>query len=146
MKEEDIDKIKTEKRKVETSDNLKNFYTVQINYRSSDGTLYEGSVTFKRRTILDISETARIQSFLNGDGKVSPVIDQLNEMIAYLKVAVVSAPAWFKMDEIYDVGLIGELYSKGQEWENSFFRVKGGDKSPQEDSKEESEQLSGATS
>jgi len=111
-------------------DNLRKTFT--IHYRSEmDGKTYEGQFTVKKLSIRDLGQIGTIRSQLNGgmhydENNPGVGIDEqthmTNNMIAHLEVALLQQPTWFDLDEIYDLGLVGEVFKHIAEFENSFFR------------------------
>lgn len=106
-----------------------------FSYKSEvDGETYEGQFTVKKLSVKDIAQIGVRKSQLNGgyyfDKKnpgtgVPEESDLINEMISYLDIAILQAPIWFDLNNIYDAGLLGSLYGKAAENENNFFRSRG---------------------
>ena len=122
-----------------------------------DGKRYHGQFTVKKLSIKDIGQIGVRKTQLNGGfhhdpttpgSGVPPQTDWLNQMIAYLEIALVQMPFWFDLDQIYDPDLLGEIFKNATEYENNFFRTdRGQDVAPgssKDDSSGESEE-SGST-
>lgn len=96
-----------------------------------DGNTYEGQFTVKKLSIKDIGAIGVRKTQLNGGyhydderpgAGVPQEIDMINQMISYLEVAVIQAPMWFDLDQIYDGSILGSIFQQASEFENSFFR------------------------
>jgi hypothetical protein len=108
--------------------------TIHIEYTSYvNDKPYIGDFVVKKLTIRDISALGVRKAQLNGGmhyseshhGQgVDEATDEINGMIAHLELAIVSAPAWWKMDEIPDTDLLVTLYREVLDFENSFLRRK----------------------
>jgi hypothetical protein len=98
-----------------------------------DNTNYRGQFTVKRLSMMDRSKVSVRKSQLNGgmfavkddDGKptgqgIDPDTDWLNYMIAYLEIALIQKPEWFKFTEITDSSLVFKVFEEGMKFENSF--------------------------
>lgn len=103
-------------------------YTSYVNDKS-----YIGDFVVKKLTIRDISALGVRKAQLNGGmhysdshhGQgVDEATDEINGMIAHLELAIVTAPGWWKMDEIPDTDLLVTLYKEVLDFENSFLRRK----------------------
>ena len=101
---------------------------------------FQGAFTAKKLSIRDISQLGVRKTQLNqglhydpkapGQG-VDYVTDELNAMIAHLELAIVSAPAWWNLEEMTDLSILSEVYQEVISFENSFHgggqgRVDGG--------------------
>ena len=114
--------------------------TFLFKYSSSlDGQVYEGQFTCRKLSIRDLAQMGVRKVQLNGgyhfDDKnpgcgIEEHIDGMNSMIAHLEIALVQAPHWFRLDDVYDPQLLTEVYMKVVEFENSFFRRTGGQVQP----------------
>lgn len=106
--------------------------TFSIHYKSTmDGKVYEGQFTTKKMSIKDMGQIGVRKSQLNGGyhyDEENPGVgidaetNATNNMIAHFEVCLIQSPTWFNLDEIYDVGLLGEIFKNIAEYENSFFR------------------------
>lgn len=129
--------------------------TFDIDYRSEiNDEIYVGQFTIRKLSIKDHGRLGTRRSQLNGgmyydEENPGVGIDEethmTNNMVAHFEVAIVQAPTWWNLDEIYDPGLLTEVFKHIVEFENSFFRSKGARKdnddgrSSQADSNGESE-------
>jgi len=114
--------------------------TFNFRYESMvDGQVYEGTFTCRKLSVRDLAQMGVRKVQLNGgyhyDEKnpgcgIEEHIDGMNAVIAHLEVALVQAPFWFKLDDVYDPQLLHEVYQKVVEFENSFFRRPGGQVQP----------------
>jgi hypothetical protein len=108
--------------------------TFDIDYRSEmDGEAYVGQFTVKKLSIRDLGRLGTRRSQLNGgmyydEENPGVGIDEqthmTNNMIAHLEISVIQAPTWWDLEEIYDIGLLSEVFKHIAEFENSFFRLK----------------------
>jgi len=106
--------------------------TFMVKYKSSmDGEVYEGQFTVKKLSIRDMGAVGTKRSQLNGglhydeDNPgvgIDAATNATNNMIAHFEVALVQEPTWFNLDEIYDIGLLSEIFRHIADFENSFFR------------------------
>jgi len=97
-----------------------------------DGQRYQGQFTVRKLSVKDIAKIGVRTTQLNGGFHHDPEnpgsgipaeTNFINQMIAYLEVAVLQAPHWFNLEEIYDADLLGEIFQKAAEFENNFFRT-----------------------
>lgn len=106
--------------------------TFDVRHRSEmDGQVYEGQFTVKKMSIKDFGFLGTRRSQLNGgmyfdEDNPGVGIDEsthmTNNMIAHLEIVILQAPSWWDLDEIYDTGLIGEVFKHVINFESSFFR------------------------
>jgi len=106
-----------------------------ISFRSElDGQLYEGQFTTKKLSIKDLAAIGVRKVQLNGGYYydedrpgvgVDPQTDWMNSMISHLEIALIQAPMWFNVKEMIDGKLLGAVFEKVMEFENSFFRSSG---------------------
>jgi hypothetical protein len=106
--------------------------TFSIVYTSKmDGQVYDGQFTTKKLSIRGMGQVGVRKSQLNGGYFFDPMnpgsgidetTDATNNMIAHFEVCLLQSPDWFNLDEVYDIGLLGEIYKHIIEFENSFFR------------------------
>lgn len=116
---------------------LKKQHTFYIRHESRiDGQVYEGQFTCKKLTIKDLSRVGVRKVQLNGgyhfDSKkpgigIDEDTDAMNSMIAHLEQALIQAPIWFNLEEVYEGELLGKIYKEVVQFENSFFRRKPGE-------------------
>ena len=115
--------------------NTKNQNTFPIRHTDESGEVREGQFTVKRLSVRDRSQVGMRKSQLAGgmycvrDDDGNPTgqgldedTDYLNAMIAHLEVSLVQRPGWFNLEELADLDLVREVYSKVWEFESSFFR------------------------
>ena len=101
-----------------------------IDYVSEmDGQRYEGKFTCKKLSIRDMGRMQVRKIELNGGyhydeknpGKgIDEMSDLTNMMISHLEVGLIQSPVWFNLEELYDVGLISEVFKRVAEFETSF--------------------------
>jgi hypothetical protein len=106
--------------------------TFTINYQSElDGHVYEGQFTTKKMSIKDMGRLGVVKSQLNGgyyfneDNPgvgIDETTDATNNMLAHFEICLLQKPSWWNLDEIYDLGILGAVYRKIVDFENSFFR------------------------
>lgn len=92
---------------------------------------YQGTFTIKKLTIRDLAALGVRKAQLNGGmhydqnnpGRgVDEQTDDFNNMIAHLELSVKSSPAWWDLDKIVDVNLLGKVFKEVLDFENSFLR------------------------
>jgi hypothetical protein len=100
---------------------------------SMDGKVYEGQFTTKKLSVKDLALIGVKKTQLNGGyhfdesnpgAGVNAETDWINTMLAHLEISVIQAPMWFNFETIYDAELLGEVFKRVSEFENSFFRPK----------------------
>lgn len=106
--------------------------TIHIDYKSYVNDYhYIGDFVAKKLTIRDLSALGVRKAQLNGGmhysdsnpGQgVDAFTDETNGMIAHLELAIVTAPPWWKLDEILDTDLLMKVYKEVLDFENSFLR------------------------
>jgi hypothetical protein len=97
--------------------------TIFIEVKSElDGRVYNGNFTFRRLSIGQIAQMGVEVARLNGGLKVDENTDFLNTMLATFRFAVVSAPDWWKPEEMFDTNAVATVYNKYLEFESSFRR------------------------
>lgn len=111
--------------------------TFSIDYNSAqDGMRYKGTFTIKKLSIRDIAALGVRKAQLNGGmyynesvpGRgVDEQTDDFNNMIAHLELSIKDAPAWWNLDQITDVELLGLVFKEVIGFENSFLRRKSAD-------------------
>lgn len=96
---------------------------------TTDGVDLEGQFTCRRLSIKQLAAVSVRKSQLNGGfyfdeenpGKgIDENTDWTNHMMAHLEFALIQAPHWFNIDEIYDVSLLLKIYGEVAKFENSF--------------------------
>lgn len=107
-------------------------HTFTINHTSVvDDKTYTGTFTCKKLTIQDTARLGVRTAQLNGgmhfdDDRpgygVDSQTDSLNQMIAHLEIALLNKPAWFNLDEIIDLDLLGLVYKEVASFEAKFRR------------------------
>jgi hypothetical protein len=111
---------------------LKLQHTFSINHNSVvDGNTYTGAFTCKKMTVQDTARLGVRTAQLNGgmhfdDNKpgygVDPQTDGLNHMIATLELTLINKPAWFDLETIIDMELLGAVYREVASFEAKFRR------------------------
>lgn len=106
--------------------------TVNIDFVSSvDDVRYQGNFTIKKLNIRDLAAVGVRKAQLNGGmyydsenpGRgVDEQTDSFNNMVAHLELAVKQAPAWWDLDKLSDMQLVGRVFKEVIEFENSFLR------------------------
>lgn len=121
---------------------IKKHHEFAVDYWSEqDQTTYTGQFTSKKLSIMDQSKISVRTSQLCGgmytvreeiDGKLMPTgkgiseeVEFQNRMIAYLEIALIQKPSWWKLEEITDEGLILEVWKGVMEGEKSFRGLSG---------------------
>ena len=117
-----------------------------------DGQTYSGQFTVRKLAIKDIAQIGVRKTQLNGGFHhdednpgtgIAVETDWINQMLAYMEIAVVQAPMWFNLNTIYDADILVSVFRKATEFENNFFRPirdqNGSPGSRQDDSSRESE-------
>jgi hypothetical protein len=107
------------------------------------GQLEEGQFTTKKLSIRDMAQVGVRKAQLAGgmhcvrDDSGNPTgqgideeTDYANHMIAHLETALIQKPIWFNLGEIWDLGLVKEVFSKVMTFENSFKSTYGGTAGP----------------
>lgn len=108
----------------------KTLHTFSIDYKSDlDDKRYIGDFTCRKLTIADLSALGVRKAQLNGGmhydvdnpGRgVDFDTDFLNNMLAHLEIVLVKTPAWWKLNEIADFGLVAAVHSEVDSFEASF--------------------------
>lgn len=108
--------------------------TFSVDYNSEqDGTRYKGSFTIKKLSIRDLAALGVRKAQLNGGmhfndsnpGRgVDEQTDDFNNMIAHLELSIKDAPAWWNLDQITDVELLGVVFKEVIGFEQSFLSRK----------------------
>ena len=125
---------------------IKKTKTFQIDYKSDmDDQEYSGQFTCRKMTVADVSKINIRKSQLCGgmycvkdeDGKptgqgIDEDTDFFNYMIAMLEAQLVQKPAWWKLDEIIDQGLVTAVFKEVSAFESSFRRRGDGGNTPDE--------------
>jgi len=100
-----------------------------------DGTRYQGSFTCKKLSIRDVATLGVRKAQLNGGmhyDSTSPghgvdaQTDDFNNMLSHLEISLKSCPAWWNLDTISDITLIGTIYKEVISFENSFLSGSAG--------------------
>jgi hypothetical protein len=105
-----------------------------ISYKSEvNGQMYEGRFTTKKLSILDYGrldvETVKLNGGFYFDPDkpgvgISEGTNNLNAMIAHLKIALIRCPIWWDLDNLYDFDLLSAVYEHVNEFEDKFFRAR----------------------
>jgi hypothetical protein len=99
---------------------LQNQKTVHLEKRGEDGRMYAGSFTFKRLTIAGVGKVGAEIARLNGGLPVDQTTEFINTMLAHFKFAIVAAPEWWNPNELYDLGIVKEVFEALMAHEQSF--------------------------
>lgn len=115
--------------------NPKHLHTFTIDYTSDEGERFQGTFSTKRLSVTDRAKIGVRRSQLSGgmvcvrneEGEptgqgIDEDTDLMNQMFAHCEVSIVQKPLWWNLDEIVDMGLVREVYSKVVEFEMKFFR------------------------
>lgn len=96
---------------------------VELDFTEFDDS-YKGKFVFHHPTLQDRMNIGIIKSqLLNGmEGKTDVVTDNIAFMTAVLSVVTDQAPAWFKINELYDYEVLNTVYETYNEWVNTFRR------------------------
>jgi hypothetical protein len=94
--------------------------TVTFELRGEDGKMYSGDFTFKRLTIAEVARVGAEIARLNGGNRVDQTTELINTMLAHFKYAIVSAPEWWNVDELYDLAVMRGVFELLWEHEQSF--------------------------
>lgn len=90
-----------------------------------DGEKTTGEFTSRYPTVIDSInidiEKSRILRGADPDTLYTSTL-QIAEMLAYCKYVLIKKPEWFNVEEIDDIDLLMEVYSKAREHELSFRR------------------------
>lgn len=107
-------------------------HTFTINHKSElDGKQYTGTFTCKKLSVQDTARLGVRLTQLNGgmhfdDDRPGYGVDAqtngLNHMIAVLEITLVNKPAWFDLDEIFDMELLSVVYQEVASFEAKFRR------------------------
>ena len=86
---------------------------------------YEGDFLYKRLNLRDQAEAAKMRCRLNGDlTTLDMEVQVLNEMLSWLRFGLTESPDWWKGcnygQDLYDVNIIQEIYSKVQTFEENW--------------------------
>lgn len=115
----------------------------QISTKGEDtGTQFEGSFTYKRPNIKARKDIVLYNQRLRaGEKELTAEFDSLFYMLAFLKYTLVDAPQWWKESndgqELYDMSPIVEIFTKTQEFEESWRKQVFGEEKPEVEVKEE---------
>jgi hypothetical protein len=99
---------------------LQNRKTSTFELRGEDGRMYSGDFTFKRLTIAEVAKVGAEIARLNGGNPVDKTTEFINMMLAHFKYAIVAAPAWWNVDELYDLAIMKGVFELLWEHEQSF--------------------------
>jgi hypothetical protein len=110
-------------------------HTFTINYTSGDGTNYRGQFVTKKLSIRDVAAMGVRKAQLNGGMHHDPSnpghgvdfnTDEFNQMMAHLEIAIVSAPPWWDLNNIFDVQVMAVVWEEVVKFETSFLeRTRG---------------------
>lgn len=96
-------------------------YPFYVSKRVSDDRVLDGTFVIKRLTFDEVGEVGVLKARLNQGLIVDNNTDFINWVIAYLKVAIVTAPTWWEDEETRFHGqLIRTVFEVALEWNNSF--------------------------
>lgn len=97
--------------------------TFHVDYVDPDtGQRSTGSITVRRLSVSAYAEAGVRRAQLNNGLQVDAVTGFVNEMRAYLSVAITQAPEWWDLDNCYDLALLRATYDYVTAWEGSFRR------------------------
>jgi len=105
---------------------LQNQRTVDFERRGEDGKMYSGAFTFKRLTIAGVGKVGAEIARLNGGLQVDQTTEFINTMLAHFKFGIVAAPEWWNPNELYDLGIVKEVFEALMAHEQSFRVAPGG--------------------
>lgn len=100
-----------------------------IKHRLPSGEEFEGQFTCRKLSIKQMAAVQVRKATLNGgfyfdENKPGQGVDEdtdwTNHMIAHLEIALIQAPMWFNLDEIYDLDLVLAVYAEVAKFENEF--------------------------
>ena len=116
-------------------------FTFDLNKKGSDTQkVYTGSFTYRRLSIGNQGKAGVLKAQLNGDlANVGQDVDQLHEMISWLRFGIVDYPEWWRESnfgiDLYDGNIVKEIYSLVSDFEKKWIeKVKLNDKSHSESS------------
>ena len=113
-------------------------HTFSIDYTSpEDGQRYAGSFTVKKLSIMDLSKMRMRTAQLSGgmhcvtvedaDGNdvatgqgIDSNTEFFNSMLAQLETSIVTAPPWWKLEDLSDVELVRSVYREVEKFEQTF--------------------------
>lgn len=113
-----------------TSKKLQTSFTIDVT-SSVDDVRYTGTFIAKKLTLRDLAALGVRKAQLNGGMHfanehpghgVDYETDELNGMIAHLELAIVDAPAWWKLDQMVDAEILMKVHKEVLDFENSFHR------------------------
>ena len=100
---------------------------VAIDYTTTEGNNYTGTVVFKRPTMQDYMKMGAIKSeYLRSSGVVDitlvdGTIKRMAQIMAVLSTIIVKCPEWLlDLNVIVEPDLLYHVHDKYEEWENSF--------------------------
>lgn len=100
-----------------------------IKHTLPTGEVLEGQFTSKKLSIKEMASVSVRKSQLNGGyyhdeenpGQgIDADTDWTHQMIAHLEHALIQAPVWFNMDDIWDVDLLIKVFGEVAKFENTF--------------------------
>lgn len=96
-------------------------HTVEIDLTEFDQS-YKGTFTFHHPTLVDRMNIGLMKAkMLEGlEGKVDVITDNIAHMTATLTYVIDDAPAWFKVNEIYDYQVLDTVFEVYNEWVGTF--------------------------
>lgn len=121
--------------KKQTVYNPKHVHQFDVDFTTEDGEHLRGTFSTKRLSVMDRTKIGVRKSQMSGgmycirDEEGNPTgqgidedTDMANAMFAHLEISLVQKPTWWNLDEIVDMGLVREVYTKVVEFEMKFFR------------------------
>lgn len=101
-----------------------------IDYTTSEGNHYKGTVVFKKPSAMDMMKLGGLKSeYLRRGGAtdlrlVDVPVRQLAQVMATLSVVLVKRPEWLAdVTEVSDLDILYHVYDKFDEWERQFRRT-----------------------
>lgn len=96
--------------------------TLVVDFTSASGRRYQGTVIFKRPTILERSRIGVLKAqYSQGMGNVDAYTDLLHTAMATLDVVCIQKPQWLNYETLYDDDVIFHIFVEYKKWE-AFFR------------------------
>ncbi len=109
-------------------------YTFSISVQGDETKrYYDGQFTYKRPTLHEKAEIAKMKTRLNGDLKtLSLDVQMFNEMSSTLFYCIKDAPDWWATTnngrDLYDLNVIQEIFTKSMDFEDEWSKKVWGEK------------------